>query len=380
MELKPEELTSCLFSDLDNNIPCVIYMGTGTHFNKYEKDTWDFNLNQQFPAFLHDFKLANITVPIKIILFDKACTIPYIVTDNISFFSNTFVKNNYFSNVYSSEFGITVYNFSINVTWLNDEYYNNNENLDITNIICEIIKKVNNSNHLFFFHDFAGRNPQNLEFEMENMVELNKNKICIDISRGRDLSCCVNFNEPENYPLIKIKNNKILWLNPDMVGQSKCLKVKNKFKQTAINIECPYNNKNTFDYFIFRQVLNKNKIIYEKCKSLIDLMRIIYHNCFISYSEEKIVRDLKFIFSKIQKIKIIHDELLELFKLKLEDDIVEIIVKKIKEIIELFFSNIDPFIEKYEYETLFLMLDTTDNKYQLINIFVDFAKKHEIIT
>ena len=390
-QLHPDELIKILFENTKKTYPCIIYMGIGTHCNDYAG--WNQSTNQQFPAFLHDWKINNPNILIKIILFDQATkSDPYIITDSSSFFADSFVKNERYSNVYKSDFGIEVYSFPINVNWFNNEF-NINGYYDITKLLVSIISSVSESesNNLFFFHEFSGRNPEILEYEIKKIIDFDENKICIDISRGRDLSCCVNFSEPENYPLIDLKLQSISWINPKFIELSKQQELIKKYANKQVStIKCPYYSPDMFDYYLFKHITNNNQYIYEICKQIIYVIRSLYNkdsefskweeNSIINFSIlniriEKFENFINKLFAQIIQIKdiIIHEfnkDIIYPYKIALLEDL--------KFIIEICLKNIK-LIQDDEFSELFIMFDTSDDKCKLISIFNDFCSKHNII-
>jgi hypothetical protein len=386
--LHPSNLIQTIFEGKDKTQPCVIYMGIGTHY--YNLSGWIHEINQQFPVFLHDWKINNPDIPIKIILFDQ-CTksVPYIITDPSSFFAGSFVKNERYSNVYTSEFGIEVYSFPMNVNWFND-CFNTDGYYDITGLIIDIVKFVSDANYLFFFHEFTGRNPENLEYEIKKLINFDENKVCIDITRGRDLSCRVDFSEPENYPLIDLNNKNISWINPKFIKLDKRQELIDKFTNKEITtIECPYYSKNIFDYYLFKHIINNNQYIYNICKKIIYVMRSLYNKDseFSKWAEISIGK-LNILNIKIPNIEIIISKLFAgIIQIK---DVVEhglakeiiypykiAVLEDLKSLIEICLSNIKPLPED-ELSVLFIMFDTSDDKCNLITIFNDFCSTHNI--
>jgi hypothetical protein len=329
-------------------------------------------------------------IPIKIILFDQAeKSDPYIITDPSSFFAGSFLTNERYSNVYKSEFGIEVYSFPMNVNWFNDSF-NKEGYYDITGLIIDIVKNVSDTNYLFFFHEFTGRNPENLEHEIKKLIIFDENKVCIDITRGRDLSCCVNFSEPENYPLIDLNNKNISWINTKFIKLDKRQELIDKFTNKEITtIECPYYSKNMFDYYLFKHITNNNQYIYNICKKIIYIMRTLYNKDseFSKWAEISIGK-LNILNIKIPNIEIIISKLFAgIIQIK---DVVEqgldkdaiypykiAILEDLKSIIEICLGNIKPLPEE-ELSVLFIMFDTVDDKCNLISIFNDFCSIHNM--
>lgn len=388
-KLHPDCLLKTLFEDRDKTHPCIIYMGVGTHYNNFKG--WNYSNNQQFPAFLHDWKLNNSTIPVKIILFDQATTgIPYIITNKDSFFADSFVEDKRYSNVYNSEFGIQVYSFALNVNWINNDL-NMEGNYDITELICSIVKYVSESNHLFFFHEFTGRNPEMLEYEIQKMIDYDESRVCIDISRGRDLSCCVDFSEPENYPLIKLEDKYISWVNPKSISLKKQRQLTEKFADKSITkLECPYYNSDMFDYYFFRHIVNNNRCIYNICKQIIYVMRTLYNKDLeFSNWEATSILKLNILSVKIPDIKVYLNKLYagvyqiqDIIKSGMDKDTIFpyklSLLEDLKSIIEICLSNIK-YLREDEFTELFIMFDTLDDKGNLMNIFNDFCLARNII-
>lgn len=389
MELQPDELFDELFKDCENQ--SIIYIGVGTHYNNdNELNNWNFNLNQELPIFLHDFKLNYPSVPIKIILFDKATTVPYIVTNTDSFYSESFICDSKYSNVYNSTYGIKVYNFSINVDWNNNIYDAINDTYNITNLLFKIVSKVSNSNNLLFFHEFTGRNPAYLENEIKKMIDYDNTKICIDISRGQDLSCSVDFANPENYPLIKFDNHNITWINPFNIPYEKQYEITKIYINEKVDInKCPYNDEFTFNYFLFKQIINKNQEIYNYCKSLMYWFRTFrdkdLKELFVNFVNIKFkLLDAKMTFLTEISNKIISNLLMIrdlLNKDSMNDTMIlykNDTITLLKEYIIKALTFINPLIIREEFNQLFLSFDTVEDKYKILPIFNNFCLKHNI--
>lgn len=386
--LSPDKLLSLLFEDIDKTNPCIIYMGVGTHCNV---PLWNYELNQQMPIFLHDWKINNSDIPIKIILFDGFTKDdPYIVNDTNAYYSESFFKDPKYSNVYKSEFGIQVYNFPLNVKWINDKYNMAGE-YDITELVANIVKRVSDSNHIFFFHEFTGRNPENLEYVIKQMTNYDENKVCIDISRGRDLSCCVNFSEPENYPLISQRGKLISWLNPKLIPFEKRKLLIDKFIKKDITItECPYNNLDMFDFYLYKQIMNMNQYIYNTCSKMIYLLRLLYNkDAEFTKMEENYILNLDVLTLKIDKFSVIYNgitaQMLQLKEIIETTDDKNIIyaykialLEKLNGFFEICLGNIK-IISKEQFDELFIEFDALENKNKLINIFRNFCLRYEIV-
>jgi len=386
--LNPEELFSLLFKDCDKTRPCIIYMGVGTHCNA---PPWDSEFNQQMPIFLHDWKINNSDVPVKIILFDGLTkSVPYIVTDTSAYYSDSFIADSKYCNVYKSEFGIEVYSFALNVKWLNDKFNINGE-YDITNLVANIVKKVSELNYLFFFHEFTGRNPESLECQIKGMVDYDEKKVCIDISRGRDLSCCVNFAEPENYPLISLDGGVMSWINPKLISFDKRKFLIDKFKSKPMTLtECPYNNSNMFDFYLYKQIINMNTLIYNACRKIIYELRVLYSkDVKFTKMEEDDVINLEVLKLKIEKFAIVYNDIIaRMLQLKEITEITEdkniiyphkiALLQGLNNVIEICLAYIK-MINKEDFDELFLQFDMLDDKCKLISVFGNFCVKHKIL-
>jgi hypothetical protein len=387
-KLHPECLFRTLFENTDKTRPCIIYMGVGAHCNDFKG--WNYSTNQQLPAFLHDWKLNNPTIPVKIILFDQATTgDPYIIANKDSFFADSFIRDKRYNNVYNSEFDIQVYSFDMNVNWINDNF-NMEGNYDITELICSIVKSVSESNHLFFFHEFTGRNPEILEYGIQKLINYDERRVCIDISRGRNLSCCVDFSEPENYPLIKLDGQYISWINPKLISLKKQRELTEKFENKSISVvECPYYNSDMFDYYLFKHIVNNNRYIYNICKQIIYVMRTLYNkDSEFSNWEATSIMKLNILSIKIPNIQIHLNKLYagvyqikDIIKDGMDKDTVYpyklSLLEDLKAIIEICLSNIK-YWEDDEFSELFIILDTLDDKCKLMDVFNDFCLEHNV--
>jgi hypothetical protein len=387
-KLHPDCLLSTLYEDIDKTQPCIIYMGVGTHCNDFKG--WNCSNNQQLPAFLHDWKLNNPTIPVKIILFDQATTgIPYIIANKSSFFADSFVRDMRYNNVYNSEYGLQVYSFAMNVDWINNKL-DTKDNYDITELIISIVESVSKSNHLFFFHDFTGRNPTILEYGIKLLTDFDESRVCIDISRGRDLSYSIDFSEPENYPLIKLDGQYISWINPKWISLKKQQQLIEKFEDKSITVlESPYCNADMFDYYLFKHIVNNNRYIFNICKQVICIMESLYNkdSKFSDFGTN--IMKLNILNVKIPYIQIflskafirvnqIQDKIssgickntVHLYKLSLLEDL--------KTIVGTCLSSIKTF-SSFELSELFSAFDTLSDKSKLMNIFNDYCLTHNLL-
>jgi hypothetical protein len=385
--LDPHSLFDVLFENYVFTQPCIVYMGIGTHCNS---PPWDFKSNQQFPIFLHDWKINNSDIPIKIILFDEMTVgDPYIVTDTSAFYSDTFIRDERYSNVYRSYLGIEVYSFAMNVKWRNDKF-NMDGKFDMTDLVIDIVSKVSKSNCLFFFHEFTGRNPSNLESFVKESVDYDETKICIDISRGRDLSCFVDFSEPENFPLINLSSDKISWLNSKMISSHERELLLGKFKNKTLTLsDSPYNNIELFEFCLYRQIKNTEEIICKICRQIIYQLRMLFNKDLeFTKKDESDIIDLSILKSKVDGFTPLYNRIFDnvsTIKLAMNAtsnrDIIYsykmVLIQNLYDVIELCIMQIKK-IQKHHFTELFLEFDGIVDKCKLINIFRKFCSEREI--
>lgn len=395
MLFDPNNLPTEIFENKTSS-PCIIYMGVGTHFNgKSHKSDWEHKYNQQFPSFIHDWKLNSPNTTIKIILFDSlGVDDPYIYWNTSSFYSNTFVRDSKYSNVFRSEFGIEVYSFPYNVNWFKNDF-NRQGYYDISNILVDIVGKINDG-YLFFYHEFTGRNPEQLEYEISQKVKFNDRRVCIDISRGRDLSCMVDFSEPENYPLILSNGfGDIEWLNIKYIPVEKQFELIDKFTEESkidseefsrlISFTCPYLNSKVFEYYLYRQIKSKNLSVYNVCKKILYGIKSFYE-----ISREFTIYD----WENLSQIQLLKEKVL------MEDDTDSDYIKKFNDCIGILKGCTDinilkqnkklglDLIKKIMFRCiknikrvdediiidLFYKFDITQDKYKLVGIFNNFME------
>ena len=233
---------------VDNN-STIIYIGVGTHFNgsmdPIHKREWDIRENQQFPPFLQDAKKKYFDKKILLILIDpafKETSIPYIVSTSNSFLENSWKDNQSDSNIFESDLGVDVIILNKSITWGSyKEYEYDKESYDIFDLMIKLCKLISNPqiDSLLFYHEFTGKNPILLEYLIKSHFNYDDTKICIDISRGADLSCYFNLTEPENYPLISNENlnNKLKYINPIKISNNKIKQLYNQYYKFTWNKE-----------------------------------------------------------------------------------------------------------------------------------------------
>jgi len=215
---------------INSNKSSIIYFSTGSycHANKYQEELktnisqWRFEENQQFPPFLHDYKFKNLDIPILIILIDPTFNDnpPYIVSSSDNFLDKSWSTSQDFSNLYLSSFGLNVIKISDKILWGN-KFIESQTDFNFEKLMIELCEYVSKplSNTILFYHEFTGSNVMMLEhYVRKNTIEFNPNKICIDITRGADMSCYFNLSNPEFYPIITYDElNKLKYINPDML-------------------------------------------------------------------------------------------------------------------------------------------------------------------
>jgi hypothetical protein len=238
------------FLSTNINVPTVIYFAIGSeNFNK----EWTLNENQQFPPFLHDFKIKNFDSKILVILIDPLLnTIPYIVRDNTSFLTNSWEETQ--NNVYISNTGVEVIAINSAIIW--DTRVISDVNLyhyDITDLMIKLCILVNQFNTVLFYHEFTGYNIILLEKILKKFIT--KNKVCIDITRGINDSCYIDLSKPENYPLIEINDNIISYINIDNIDEDHKKYLINKYKE-KINSDIDFRFNNEF--LLFHQIIKKD--------------------------------------------------------------------------------------------------------------------------
>ena len=130
--------------------------------------------------------------------------------------------------------GLNVIKISASVIWgdnlINYKNIFNFEQLMIE--ICNIVSK-NTSNTLLFYHEFIGTNVIILEHLIrKKSIGFDSNKICIDITRGSDLSCYFNLSNPEFYPIVSISLlNKLKYINPNILSNDKKSNIISQYKK-----------------------------------------------------------------------------------------------------------------------------------------------------
>jgi len=215
---------------INSNDSSIIYFSTGSYYyvNEYHQESktnirdWEFKDNQQFPPFLHDFKFKNLDVPVLIILIDPIYNDepPYIVSSSNNFLESSWSISEEFSNLYLSSFGLNVIKISDKIFWgdMRNELQTNFNFEKLIIGLCEYVSK-SSSNSLLFYHEFTGSNVILLEnLVRKNTIQFNPNKICIDITRGANMSCYFNLSNPEFYPIITYDElNKLKYINPEML-------------------------------------------------------------------------------------------------------------------------------------------------------------------
>ncbi len=281
-EINIEELPNYLVSKVSRE-PTVIYFGVGSEFLLKTTDknvptkSWEPHENQQFPLFLHDFKLDNMQVKIILVLIDMDMSqVPYIVNEPGKFYSDTWNKTPY-NNLYISDYNIEVITIKECIGWEDTKtIFSSFKLFDIRNTLTDICEFVVETNTLLFYHEFTGNNTIRLEHEIiKRFDRFDSKKICIDITRGSDNSCFFDMSKPESYPIIVIEGGQLRHLSFDNIeSEYKKYIVKKYFFETNQNNNL-YDKK---EYILFKQYINTNKITLKVLRdSVLSLFRISYN-------------------------------------------------------------------------------------------------------
>jgi len=294
-------LKSYIINFIDSNNSSVIYFGTGSYYqaNKINEESnniihWKFEENQQFPPFIHDFKFKNLDVPILIVLIDPAFNDnkPYIVSSPNNFLENSWTVSDEFDNLYLSGLGINVIKISDYISW-GQNYTNNNTRFNFEEFMVELCCKISNgiNNTLLFYHEFVGTNVILLEeLVKKKCTFFDSNKICIDITRGTDLSCYFNLSNPEFYPVItQDELNKLKYLNPNLLTNMEKSKIISQYRKFTIGFETNSTNciflPNGTNYLFDKpeemilcfQIIKTDRIILNHIKNgIIPIIRYLY--------------------------------------------------------------------------------------------------------
>jgi hypothetical protein len=202
--------SSMLVEKLLDTVPSIIYIAIGSANSKQ----WEPKDNQQFPPFLHDFKINNMNINIKIVLIDPLLeSPPYITTTTDSFLSDAWYPDKDYNNIIHNEYNVDVFSYKTAACVTNDEH-----GINISELLKTLANSVSQNNQLLFYHDYTGINTFKVNTELD--IDVLSDKICIDITRGSDLSCCFDLSDPENYPYIKSKEgNKLFYVNPQSLKE-----------------------------------------------------------------------------------------------------------------------------------------------------------------
>ncbi len=277
------------------DIPTVIYIGVGSEFLPRDRESnlsessesysnvkiWEPNQNQQFPLFLQNFKLYNPDVQIIILLIDGVIrTKPLIVQETDRFYSGRWT-NDYFPNVFESEQLITVATFKNNINW-----HNLSENLiNPLNMLIQLIKNIESTNTILFYHEFTGLDVSIVENQVIKKLgeSYNRNKVCIDISRGEIGDCFPDFSSPNLYPIINKCNNtnKLIHMDPRNIDLDYKLDLYQKINNLNPDKNLRINLFDTIqsDTILYLQLACLNKVIINKvCNSVFVILRQIKIN------------------------------------------------------------------------------------------------------
>lgn len=425
--LEPEKLLDYIEYDvIDKNktqeISTIIYFGIGSKYhgntetesksNQSYCQEWIHDKNQQFPPFLHDMKLKffNEKIKILIVLIDPAFNnehCPFIVSNNNNFLHNSWKKSNEFANVYESTFDVSVIVLSNYIVW-DDNCAE--KSFNIVPILTRLAYLVSNSENksLLFYHEYIGSDVSYLESIVKKSFDYDDNKVCIDITRGGNLSCFFNLTKSENYPLIDLNRftNNFDYINPSKLTNEEIIDIVSKHKH---NLNQSINDINitnrTNDTIIFFQIYKSDiimiKLINESMLTTIRQLltfNIDHYNKLGSnmYGIDKLTllkNKLKFIefdniyYQILDNLKIIDDINLD-YKTNInsskldvnyldninliKDAIVSDLYRILKLSLNLILIKYD--VKKSEIESFINKIQTIDNKYDIIKKYEEFVK------
>jgi hypothetical protein len=413
-----DNLTDYIKNYIKNN-STIIYFGIGTMFYSNNRDNhdWEYKNNQQFPPFLCDAKNKFLEINILIILIDPAfeySNSPYIVNDCKNFLNNSWSKSLTFINLYESTLGVNVIYIKKGISWDN---LNNDEFFNIKPLIIDLCEFISNPeiDALLFYHEFTGKNVIRLEQIIKkskinnNNIVFDNNKICIDITRGADLSCYFNLTDPENYPIIIFDNNKLKYLNLTNFSNIEIKEIVSKHKKFTFDsnnnekIKIFDKNETNFlidksnELIIYFQIIKSDEInINLILNSIVTTIRQFYTitnynllgmNMWGVKFFENLQVNLPFLnFDNIYKFLKIIDEYHQIYShtnKNTENEIIyfnsidEIKIKIINELYLLLKNSLEYIIEKYITETseideIINLMKNSNNKYDIIKLVKNF--------
>lgn len=302
---------------------CIVYFAIGSHFNPKQKVRWNCENDQHFPPFLKDAHTKYPNKRILIILIDPESTetLDDININSDCYLNGSWKQSNTHSNLFESHFeshyenlnsehdtyqGVSIIIIKGGVTWgCHKTYIDDNDyclnycSYDIEPMlfgICKCITAIVGSNSLLFYHEFTGRNViflQKLIFDRLNNEGINNEsyttKICIDITRGGNLSCLFNLSEVSNYPLITLdKDNKLSYDNPMLLSNEEKKRLIMQFGITDklnVNnsvydiINCAMSFDEIRDIILFHQIIAYDKMIINLVKTYILAFIRQSHTC-----------------------------------------------------------------------------------------------------
>ena len=368
MELPIQHVSD--FIDNGDDIKKIIYFGVGSHFNGNLQDIsnyWKDNENQQFPLFIHDHKINNIDDEMIIILIDPSIkNPPYIVTDSTSFYADSWSKDEIYDNIFKSSFGITVIVYQVAISW--EEIDKRVNIFPILINTCKIVNKY--KNYLLFYHEFYGSSPIILENKIKEVNgAYNPHKVCIDITRGGNLSCYFDLSDPFNYPIIAIENDCLIYKNPEYLSKEEICIINSKF--TNININSV--NKKDNDYILFQQIKNSLKFIKNICKNYV--ISLLRNHLIKNKLDDKMYQliMIKNLIIKIPLLNININNLIQYIRIMDDQNITKELFNIFKIIINhlMFYYNFN----SSDIESLLYLMNNDSNKYNLLKYFNDFEEK-----
>lgn len=372
--------------------PSIILFSVGSEFsgNGCDADNrseWKTEHNQQLPLFLHNFKLNNMDVKLKIVLIDPMITSPpYIVSNESLFLGNSWTVHKNYSNVFISEYGVEVYVFKNSIYWNPNHSYEGcidiTELVNLTSSVCS----AEESNTLFFYSENTGTNPIFLEEHVKSCCKESfcPTKVCIDITRGSDFGCYVDYSNPINYPVIEFIRGKLSYKNIEYLSFEYKKMLYNKFID---QVENKIDNNNN-ELLLFHQIRKHNILVSESLKnSIISMIRQLYtiNNRRIIGENATYMKNIKNVNNRLnlnsENIANIISYVKQLEEIKenpTHDEIREIIIEELKislymlleEVILKLTSN----VSKYDIESFIQSIKEIPDKYKIIDMYNTFCQ------
>jgi hypothetical protein len=346
-------------------------VGSACHCQVYDNETRKWSLTpdkqQEFPVFLQNLKTQRPFDPLHIFLIDPSLEKhPYMVCDDVNssedWNANDLLNPGWICNgdvYHNQESNIHVYCIKECVTYPEDHfaYYHHEgtpKQLDLEQILNKIHIYAIKENWFFVFHDYSGRNIEQLALHYDSFIGMHKSHIIYGLGAREDGGCYIDLTKPACDFLYSFDDNSVKVFNPYLF-EDNIYDLKNHLDM----IQHFFSNRDYMCALDQSKMFIKNKK--KKITHYVDIFRRIKILCsdneinFSEYDYKDIKNKYKIPFETYIEIKQ-YDELFNVMKFILNQELLyffNIFYKNSNEIVDILFNMIIQEKDPYKWTNIF---------------------------